>query len=96
MPKVIQYLIAFTVIVFALMYFARPMVSWYLEPSGSVTPLNERQGLDYQSLDNQSLKLWAAHPRKEHGALVTPQDITPIDQNVAEADVFFIHPTTYF
>ncbi|MDG1905089.1 MAG: DUF3089 domain-containing protein [Arenicella sp.] len=96
MPKVIQYLIAFTVIVFALMYFARPMVSWYLEPSGSVTPLNERHGLDYQSLDNQSLKLWAAHPRKEHGALVTPQDITPIDQNVAEADVFFIHPTTYF
>ena len=42
MPKVIQYLIAFTVIVFALMCFARPMVSWYLEPSGSVTPLNER------------------------------------------------------
>lgn len=89
MPKVIKYLLVFTIVIAAMMYFAQPLIAWYLAPSGEPASINEHQPLDYSAMD-----FWAAHPNKKSSALVTPQgevaNATPL------ADVFFIHPTTYF
>ncbi len=91
MPNKLKYLLLFTVVIAALVYFAQPMIASYLSPKGEPTPVSEHLPLNYEALD-----AWAAHPSKQHAALNTPQDISPIDQSQTTADVFFIHPTTYF
>ncbi|MBK9995020.1 MAG: DUF3089 domain-containing protein [Saprospiraceae bacterium] len=49
---------------------------------------------NHQSLDYSDLNLWAAHPSKKDSADLTPLDLEESQQQ-AEADVFFIHPTSY-
>ena len=46
---------------------------------------------DYSNTDH-----WAALPARLDPADVTPADITPTPPVMRKADVFFIHPTTYF
>lgn len=45
--------------------------------------------------DYTSLKYWAAHPDKVDFADQTPDETVQDRQAEAEADVFFLHPTTY-
>ncbi|MBT8219750.1 MAG: DUF3089 domain-containing protein [Bacteroidia bacterium] len=44
--------------------------------------------------DYASLASWAAHPQKEHKANLTPPGYALPEET--EADVFFVHPTSYF
>ncbi|MBT8188560.1 MAG: DUF3089 domain-containing protein, partial [Croceitalea sp.] len=46
--------------------------------------------IDYNDLGN-----WAAHPDKDDLADGVPDSTLSNNQNTAEADVFFVHPTTY-
>lgn len=43
-----------------------------------------------------SLDAWAAHPAKRDSADAVPEGATPAAQQTAKADVFFIHPTTFY
>ena len=43
-----------------------------------------------------SRKSWAAHPDVENKSSMTPKGIAPTPAEDLQADVFFIHPTTYF
>ena len=64
-----------------------------LASCASVPPENiDRQSAttDYKLLDN-----WAAHPDKKDLADLVPAPLTSVDQSMLEADVFFVHPTTY-
>jgi len=45
---------------------------------------------DYSTLDH-----WAAHPSKDDTADRIPEQIELSDQSQLEADIFFIHPTTF-
>ena len=91
MPKILKLLLLFVVVLIVAMFAAQPLIGWYLAPSGDVAKLNGRSSLDYKAMD-----LWAAHPSKDSSAMVTPQGVSSVDQVTAAADVFFIHPTTYF
>ena len=46
--------------------------------------------------DYNDLAFWAAHPDKESKASFTPEGNYTNNQATAKADVFFVHPTTYF
>ncbi len=46
---------------------------------------------DYNLMDN-----WAAHPSFKNNALSVPEGIEPAVESDLKADVFFIHPTTFF
>ena len=46
---------------------------------------------DYSNLDT-----WAAHPDKESKASFIPQGFELVSSDTLKADVFFIHPTSYF
>ncbi len=46
--------------------------------------------------DYALLEHWAAHPQKTDAADRTPCDGKPDQQQTAPADVFFLHPTSYF
>ncbi len=48
------------------------------------------RGPDYSNLD-----FWAAHPDKNDPADLIPQQIGEDHDQIREADIFFIHPTTY-
>ena len=91
MPKIIKYLLLFALVMVVLMFASQPLIGWYLSPTGKVLRIAERQALDYTAPE-----LWAAHPRKSSSALVSPAGEQSVDQSTAKADVFFIHPTTYF
>lgn len=46
--------------------------------------------------DYAELKYWAAHPEFENKSSVVPHGIEPTLTKDLQADVFFIHPTTFF
>lgn len=60
------------------------------KPSGHFS-----DGTKPSSPDYFDLAMWAAHPEKLDSADVVPDTSLRNDQNTAEADVFFLHPTTY-
>ena len=45
--------------------------------------------------DYSDLKNWAAHPELNDKSSFTPKEISP-SQTAPEADVFYLHPTTFF
>ncbi|HFB99996.1 MAG TPA: DUF3089 domain-containing protein [Phaeodactylibacter sp.] len=46
--------------------------------------------------DYANLQYWAAHPDKKDKSDMVPQGIKPTPTKDLQADVFFIHPTTFF
>lgn len=46
---------------------------------------------DYAQIE----QAWMAFPGHDSLALSTPPRVAPVDEELAEADVFFVHPTTY-
>ncbi|WP_235298764.1 DUF3089 domain-containing protein [Portibacter marinus] len=66
------------------------LISCKTIPQGSFEVEQKRDFPDYSEL-----KYWAAHPQKKDNADRTPGSIYEDMQSEAEADVFFLHPTTY-
>jgi len=61
-----------------------------IRPVGTFDKLPAPMVPDYSHLNN-----WAAHPKLEDKSNYTPEGIEPIT-TTPRADVFFIHPTTFF
>jgi len=61
----------------------------HCRPSHSFDESKVPAGRDYGSIDS-----WAAHPDKDHKANLVPEGTIPSTDQ--PADVFFIHPTSYF
>ena len=65
---------------------------WVIQPGGPFEEYEPPPAPDYAQIEN-----WAALPDKEDNADVVPPDSGASDQQAtAEADTFFLHPTTYF
>lgn len=61
----------------------------HCRPTESFSEEQIPEGRDYSAID-----AWAAHPSKPHKAHLVPEGTTPSTDQ--PADVFFIHPTSYF
>ena len=62
-----------------------------IKPVGDFQKDNLPQAPDYSNVDS-----WAAHPDKESKSSFVPEGIAPATADDLKADVFFIHPTSYF
>ena len=62
-----------------------------IKPDGDFVKENLPMSPDYSNLD-----CWAAHPEKESKARFVPEGIEPTSREDFKADVFFLHPTSYF
>ena len=62
-----------------------------IKPDGNFSKENLPEAPDYSNLD-----CWAAHPDKESKAQFIPEGIELATQEDLKADVFFLHPTSYF
>ncbi|MFN3232386.1 MAG: DUF3089 domain-containing protein [Alphaproteobacteria bacterium] len=69
--------------------FGTQMFQWAVTPSGDFDSYEVSPAPDYSDPAN-----WVALPDKQDSADVTPGDLND-SQASAQADVFFIHPTTY-
>ena len=65
--------------------------SFMLQPAESFADTEPPPAPDYANSDH-----WAALPEREDLADITPTDAVRDNQAEAEADVFFIHPTTFY
>ena len=61
----------------------------------SVRPTMALKNANSHAPDYSKLENWAAHPAKLDSADLVPDPLFSDQQDVAPADVFFIHPTTY-
>ena len=67
------------------------LMAYMLQPSTSFADTDPPPAPDYASSGH-----WAALPEREDAADITPTDAVQDNQAHAEADVFFIHPTTFY
>jgi hypothetical protein len=70
---------------------AATLFRWAVTPRSAFAATPHPPAPDYSDPAN-----WAALPGREDDADVVPAGVTPSDQMAMPADVFFIHPTTYF
>ncbi|MEM6963227.1 MAG: DUF3089 domain-containing protein [Bacteroidota bacterium] len=72
-------------------------VKYWLDFARQVRPTSDFNENKIPTPPNySSFKSWAAHPDIEHKASFTPEGTEPASEDQLRADVFFIHPTTYF
>lgn len=68
-----------------------PGLRWHLRPAENFTEANTGTPPDYSTLE-----FWASHPGRADAADLAPEGFETVSADAALADVFYIHPTTYF
>ena len=88
---IITLIILLALILVFVSMFTEVLFRMALKPDVGFEVSERIQNPDYTNTQN-----WAAFPGQESGATLTPDDTKPASAEQIKADVFYIHPTSYF